>query len=79
MPLKEGTSVSIMGGDFKGNTGKVVGHHAHDPITYAVVLDKPLTKTVSRDVDLGGGRKVSESEEVSFSRVEVAEADVSAS
>lgn len=78
MPLDEGTKVSITDGDFNGNTATVVGYHNHKPVTYAVLLAKPVKKTVSQTVDMGGGKKAVTEEEVTFTRIEVAEAAVAA-
>jgi len=79
MPIiNNGKPVSITDGEFKGATGVVVGYHNHDPITYAVQLDKSVTKTVRNEADLGGGKKSMTEEEVTFSRIEVPEAAVTA-
>lgn len=77
MTIKDGTKVKIMAGDCKDSNGTVVGYHNHDPVTYAVMLDEPVKKTITRDIDIGGGRKAFETEDVVLSRIEVAEADLS--
>lgn len=76
--IKDGKAVSIVDGDFKGSTGVVIGYHNHEPITYAVLLDKPVTKVVKNTIDMGGGKKSVMEEEVTFTRIEVDEAHVTA-
>lgn len=74
----EGDTVLITGGDFKGSSGTVVGWShvsgragSSPDVDHIIKLAKPVTKTVSKETDVGGGKKIVETEEVSFETAEV--------
>lgn len=71
----EGDSVMISGGPHSGTKGTVVGHHrihsdAPDTI-HVVKFNEPKQTTAEKVVDMGGGKKYTESEAVTLDYAEV--------
>lgn len=73
----EGDRVQVTDGDFKTMVGTVVGwghisgrDGAAPDILHIVKLDKPVKKMVTKKTDIGGGKSMSEEEEVTFEQCE---------
>lgn len=67
--------VTITVGDFKGSVGKVVSwvrlsSDVPDTI-HRVHLDKPVTMDVQKEMDIGGGKRVIETESVTIEIADV--------
>lgn len=71
----EGDNVMISGGPHSGAKGTVIGHrrvHSDSPDTLHVVkFNEPKQTTAERTVDMGGGKKYTESEPVTLDYAEV--------